>query len=41
MDQIDWFWRNFISDDGKGLYAHLVEPITGDFNRIAENGEAW
>lgn len=41
LDEIDWFWRNFMSDDGKGLYGNLVEPITGDFNRIAENGEAW
>lgn len=40
LDQIDWFWRNFIGD-GKGLYDTLVLPITGDFNRIAENGEAW
>lgn len=41
LDDIDWFWRNFMSDNGEGLYATLVEPITGDFNRIAENGNAW
>ncbi|WP_253857786.1 hypothetical protein [Prauserella alba] len=41
MDELDWFWRNFIGEDGEGLYSALVEPITGDFNRIAENGEAW
>lgn len=41
MDELDWFWRNFISEDGQGLYSALVKPITGDFNRIAENGEAW
>lgn len=41
MNEIDWFWRNFIGDDSEGLYSTLVEPITGDFNRIAENGEAW
>lgn len=41
LDEVDWFWRNFFSDENKGLYATLVEPIAGDFNRIAENGEAW
>lgn len=41
MNAVDWLWRNFLSDRGEGLYTTLVEPITGDFNRIAENGKAW
>ncbi|MGQ0842141.1 hypothetical protein [Actinokineospora sp.] len=41
-DVIDWCWRNFLSDLGEGgLYKTLVEPVTGDFNRIAANGDAW
>lgn len=41
LDEIDWFWRNFFSDDDKGLYAALVDPVAGDYARIAENGKAW
>ncbi|WP_147397439.1 hypothetical protein [Amycolatopsis panacis] len=38
---IDWAWRNFFSDKGEGLYAALVNPVAGDFNRIAANAKAW
>lgn len=38
-DAISWFWEHFVS--GKSLYQDIVEPLTGDFNRIKANGEAW
>lgn len=40
-DAINWFYENFISPDGKGLYDKLILPLTGDFNRINANGAAW
>lgn len=40
-DAIDWFWRNFVSEDGTGFRDRLIMPIVGDYNKIAENGEAW
>lgn len=38
-DAISWFWQNFVA--GKSLYQDLVEPVSGDFNRIKANGDAW
>lgn len=40
-DAINWFYENFISRNGKGLYDELILPLTGDFNRINANGAAW
>jgi hypothetical protein len=40
-DAINWFYENFISTNGKGLYDELILPLTGDFNRINANGAAW
>ncbi|MDV6013290.1 hypothetical protein [Haloechinothrix sp. LS1_15] len=40
-DVVEHLWQQFISSDGRGLYDTLVTPITGDFNRIKENGKAW
>lgn len=40
-DAINWFYENFISQNGKGLYDELIIPLTGDFNRIKANGTAW
>lgn len=40
-DAINWFYENFISQNGKGLYDELIVPLTGDFNRINANGAAW
>jgi len=40
-DAIDWFWRNFVTEDGTGFRDQLIMPIVGDYNRIAENGAAW
>jgi hypothetical protein len=40
-DAINWFYENFISSNGKGLYDELILPLTGDFNRINANGAAW
>lgn len=40
-DAIDWFWRNFVSEDGSGFRDMLVKPLIGDYDRIADNGRAW
>lgn len=40
-DAIDWFWRNFVSDDNLGLRDALIRPLVGDYDRIRENGNAW
>lgn len=40
-DAIDWFWRNFVTEDGTGFRDQLIKPILGDYNKMAENGEAW
>lgn len=40
-DGVNWFYRNFVSTDGRGLYDVLLEPIAGNFNEIKANGERW
>ncbi len=44
-DAINWIVENFGKfiglPAGKGLYDILIVPLTGDFNRINANGEAW
>ncbi|TCP47208.1 hypothetical protein EV191_1122 [Tamaricihabitans halophyticus] len=37
-DSVNWFTETFLDFD---LYDKLVKPISGDFNRIEANGEAW
>lgn len=40
-DAIDWFWRNFVSEDGSGFRDALIKPLVGDYDKISQNGEAW
>lgn len=39
-EAINWVWEQTIGN-GKDLFETLLEPITGDFNRIKANGKAW
>lgn len=36
---INWFYETFIGDGS--LWDDLVKPLTGDFNRIKANADAW
>lgn len=38
---VNWFWRNFVSEEKRSLYDTLIKPISGDFNLIRANGTAW
>jgi hypothetical protein len=42
---VNWFFKEvvgrFIDTGGKDLYDLLITPISGDFNRIKANGDAW
>lgn len=44
-DAVNWFYKEvigqFFDTGGKDLYDLLIEPISGDFNRIKANGDAW
>lgn len=40
LEAVNWFVKNFLTD-GKDLYDLLITPITGDFNRVKVNGDAW
>jgi hypothetical protein len=38
---LDWIWREFNVDDGKGFTDSLISPLAGNYKSIEANGEAW
>ncbi|KAA9155175.1 hypothetical protein FPZ12_030510 [Amycolatopsis acidicola] len=38
VQAINWVYEQV---RGKDMFTELIEPLTGDFNRIRANGEAW
>jgi uncharacterized protein YukE len=38
---LDWMWRQFNVDDGKGFTDSLISPLAGNYKSIEANGKAW
>lgn len=38
---LDWLWRQFNVDDGKGFTDSLISPLAGNYKSIEANGTAW
>lgn len=44
-DSINWLYQHavghLVGTGDRDLYSIIIEPLTGDFNRIRANGDAW
>lgn len=38
---LDWLWRQFDVDEGKGFTDSLISPLAGNYKSIEANGTAW
>ncbi|HEY0449402.1 hypothetical protein [Actinophytocola sp.] len=38
---LDWIWRQFDVDHGKGFTDSIISPLAGNYKSIEANGKAW
>ncbi len=41
LSVLDWIWSEFEVDGGKGFTDSIISPLSGNYNSITANGEAW